>query len=136
MIVAPSRFTIANDMAEEVRSAFRRADPDLVDGADGSLGMEVMSPVDRTAEIWPATRWSDEQSYRAWHRGPEYHEAHEGIPKGLKLVPGSATVTLFEVFAGVSDKLGGLSMDIPSTTPAAGRFAAFPKPGVKTQSPR
>jgi heme-degrading monooxygenase HmoA len=46
------------------------------------------------------TRWSDEQSYRAWHRGHEYHEAHKGIPKGLKLVPGSAEVTLFEVFAG------------------------------------
>lgn len=99
MIVALSRFTIANDMAEEVRSAFRRR-PHLVDGADGFLGMEVMSPVDRTAEIWLVTRWSDEQSYRAWHCGHEYHEAHKGIPKGLKLVPGSATVTLFEVFAG------------------------------------
>jgi len=99
MIVALSRFTIANDMVEEVRSAFGRR-PHLVDGAAGFLGIEVMSPLDRTAEIWLVTRWSDEQSYHAWHRGHAYHEAHKGIPKGLKLVPGSAAVTLFEVFAG------------------------------------
>lgn len=99
MIVVLSRFIIANGMAEEVRSAFGRR-PHLVDRASGFLGMEVMSPIDRTAEIWLVTRWSDEQSYRAWHRGHEYHEAHKGIPKGLKLVPGSAEVTLFEVFAG------------------------------------
>ncbi len=99
MIVALSRFTIANGMAEEVRAAFGRR-PHLVDSAFGFLGMEVMSPVGRTAEIWLVTRWSDEESYRAWHRGHEYHEAHKGIPKGLKLAPGSASVTLFEVFAG------------------------------------
>jgi heme-degrading monooxygenase HmoA len=98
MIIALSRFTVANDMVEEVRAAFGRR-PHLVDSAAGFLGMEVMSPVDRTAEIWLVTRWSDEQSYRAWHRGHEYHEAHKGIPKGLKLAPGSASVTLFEIFA-------------------------------------
>ena len=98
MIVALSRFIIANGLVEEVRSAFGHR-PHLVDSAPGFLGMEVMSPVDRNAEIWLVTRWSDEQSYRAWHRGHEYHEAHKGIPKGLKLVPGSAGVTLFEVFA-------------------------------------
>jgi heme-degrading monooxygenase HmoA len=98
MIVALSRFTIANDMVEEMRSAFGRR-PHLVDSAPGFLGMEIMSPVDRAAEMWLVTRWSDEQSYRAWHRGHEYHEAHKGIPRGLKLVPGSASVTLLEVFA-------------------------------------
>jgi len=98
MIVALSRFTIANDMSSEVREAFRKR-PHLVDGAPGFLGMEVMSPVGETAEIWLVTRWFDEQSYRNWHRGHDYHESHKGIPRGLKLVPGSAEVRLFEVFA-------------------------------------
>ena len=98
MIVALSRFTIANDMANEVRDAFRKR-PHLVDGAPGFLGMEVMSPVGATAEIWLVTRWDDEQSYRNWHRGHEYHDSHKNIPKGLKLVRGSAEVRLFKVFA-------------------------------------
>jgi heme-degrading monooxygenase HmoA len=98
MIVALSRFTIANDMVEQVRTAFCQR-PHLVDAASGFLGMEVMSPFDKRAEIWLVTRWVDEPSYRSWHRGHEYHEAHKGIPKGLKLVPGSAEVQLFEIFA-------------------------------------
>jgi len=98
MIVALSRFTIANGMTEEVRAAFR-ARPHLVDDAPGFLGMEVMSPLDDHAEIWLVTRWRDEVSYHAWHRGHDYHEAHKGIPKGLKLVPGSTRIQLFEVFA-------------------------------------
>jgi heme-degrading monooxygenase HmoA len=61
--------------------------------------MEVMSPVGNPEEIWLVTRWSDEQSYRTWHRGHEYHESHKGIPKGLRLVPGSTVVRLFDVFA-------------------------------------
>jgi heme-degrading monooxygenase HmoA len=98
MFVALSRFTIANDMVDEVRAAFRdRAH--LVDHAPGFVGMEVMCPVGDRTEIWLVTHWLDEQSYRSWHRGHEYHESHKGIPKGLKLVPGSAGVQLFEVFA-------------------------------------
>lgn len=98
MFVALSRFTIANDKVDEVRIAFR-ARPHLVDHAPGFQSMEVMCPVSNQAEIWLVTRWLDEQSYRNWHRGHEYHESHKGIPKGLKLVPGSAEVLLFEVFA-------------------------------------
>lgn len=98
MFVALSRFTIANNMADEVRTAFRNR-PHLVDGAPGFIGMEVMSPLGNPAEIWLLTRWNDEQNYRNWHRGHEYHESHKGIPKGLKLVPGSAVVQLFEVFS-------------------------------------
>jgi heme-degrading monooxygenase HmoA len=98
MIVALSRFTIANDMSEDVRLAFRNR-PHLVDGADGFLGMEVMSPVDSPAEVWLVTRWRDEQAYRERHKGHLYHDSHKGIPKGLKLVRGSASVKLFDVFA-------------------------------------
>lgn len=98
MIVALSRFTIANDMVEDVREAFRRR-LHLVDDVAGFLGMEVMSPLGHPAEVWLLTRWSDEASYRTWHRGHEYHESHKGIPKGLKLVPGSTEIRLLEVFA-------------------------------------
>jgi heme-degrading monooxygenase HmoA len=98
MIVALSRFTIANEMSDEVRAAFRSR-PHLVDDAPGFLGLEVMSPVDARAEIWLVTRWRDEQAYRTWHRGHQYHDSHKGIPKGLKLVQGSASVQIFEVFA-------------------------------------
>jgi hypothetical protein len=61
--------------------------------------MEVMSPVGNPAEVWLVTRWRDEQSYRSWHRGHGYCGSHKGIPKGLKLVPGSAEVHLLEVYA-------------------------------------
>jgi heme-degrading monooxygenase HmoA len=98
VFVALSRFTIANNMADEVRHAFQNR-PHLVDNAPGFVGMEVMSPLDHAEEIWLLTRWNDEQSYRNWHRGHEYHESHKDIPKGLKLVPGSAAVQLFEVFS-------------------------------------
>lgn len=97
MFVALSRFTIANDKSDEVRAAFQER-PHLVDDAPGFLGMEVMSPIDSRAEIWLVTRWRDEPSYRGWHRSHEYHELHKGIPKGLKLVPGSVTLRLFDVF--------------------------------------
>jgi heme-degrading monooxygenase HmoA len=98
MFVALSRFTIRNDMAEAVRTAFRER-PHLVDSVPGFLRMEVMSPVDAPDEIWLFTHWTDEPSYHAWHRSHAYHEAHKSIPKGLKLVPKSTQIRLFEVFA-------------------------------------
>ena len=98
MFVALSRFTIANDKTDDVRSAFLDR-PHLVDTAPGYLGMEVMSSVDNRAEVWLVTRWRDEQSYHTWHRSHEYHDLHRGIPKGLKLVHGSANVRFFEIFA-------------------------------------
>jgi len=98
MFVALRRFTIANEKADELRSAFLQH-PHLVYTVEGFLGMDVMSPIDNPAEIWLVTRWCDEQSYHNWHRSHQYHESHKGIPKGLKLVPGTAIVRLFQVFA-------------------------------------
>lgn len=98
MFVALSRFTIRNDMADEVRHAFK-ARPHLVDSEQGFLGMQVMSPLENTAEIWLVTRWTDEQSYRTWHKSHSYHESHSGIPKGLKLVPKSVEIRFFDLFA-------------------------------------
>jgi heme-degrading monooxygenase HmoA len=98
MFVALSRFTVGNGMDREVRAAFS-ARPHLVDEVLGFLGMQVMSPVENAAEIWLITRWVDEQSYLIWHKSHAYHASHSGIPKGLKLVPRSAEIRFFELFA-------------------------------------
>ncbi|MEA2692347.1 MAG: hypothetical protein QOJ16_1734 [Acidobacteriota bacterium] len=92
--VALSRFTIANGMEAEVQKAFRER-PHQVDGVPGFVRMEVLVPIDAPEEVWLFTWWSDEASYRTWHRGHEYRDAHRGIPRGLKLVPGSASVRGF-----------------------------------------
>ncbi|MEW5769984.1 MAG: antibiotic biosynthesis monooxygenase family protein [Pseudomonadota bacterium] len=98
MVVVISRFTIANDMVAQVRDAFRNR-PHLVDAAPGFMHMAVMSEPDKPEEIWLTTHWEDESSYRNWHRSHAYHESHQGIPKGLKLVPEHTEVRLYEVFA-------------------------------------
>jgi heme oxygenase (mycobilin-producing) len=98
MFVALSRFIVASDKSDAVQAAFRNR-PHLVDHAPGFLSMQVMCPIDGPDEVWLVTHWRNEESYRTWHRSHEYHEAHKGIPKGLKLVPGSANVRCFEVFA-------------------------------------
>ena len=92
---ALSRFVIANGMEAEVKAAFRGR-PHRVDGASGFLRMDVLSPLDAPGEIWIMTYWTDAESYRAWHRSHVYHEAHKGIPRGLKLVPGEAKLREFE----------------------------------------
>lgn len=95
--VALSRFVIKNEMREAVRNAFL-ARPHLVDDAPGFVRMDVLSPVENPQEIWLLTFWTDENSFRSWHRSHKYHESHKGIPKGLKLVPKSVELRFFEHF--------------------------------------
>jgi heme-degrading monooxygenase HmoA len=94
--IALSRFTIANGMADQVKDAFINR-PHLVDTARGFLRMQVITPSDDPREIWLFTYWRDEASFKAWHRSHLYHDAHRGIPKGLKLVPKSASLRCFEL---------------------------------------
>lgn len=98
MFAAISRFVVANDLAAPVKEAFLHR-PHLVDSAPGFVRMDVISPLDNPDEIWLMTFWSDEQSFRVWHRSHAYRESHKNIPKGIKLVPGSAEVRLFEYVA-------------------------------------
>ncbi len=93
-----SRFVVANDMDADVKRAFVLR-PHLVDGAAGFVRMDVLSPEDMPNEIWLMTYWADIASYRTWHKSHAYHESHAGIPKGLKLVPGSATLRIFNLIA-------------------------------------
>jgi len=92
--VVLSRFTAAK-MADEAKQAFRQR-PHRVDSAPGFVRMEVLSPCDCPNEFWLFTYWKDEPSYRAWHHSHLYKESHEGIPKGLRLVPKSVSIRLFE----------------------------------------
>ena len=90
-----SRFAIANGMESEVREAFR-ARPRKVDSVDGFIRMEVLSPRDAPEEIWLLTYWRDEPSFHAWHRSHLYSESHAGIPRGLKLKPGSTSIRFLD----------------------------------------
>lgn len=92
--VALSRFTVAH-MSDQVKQAFQMR-PHRVDDATGFLRMEVLSPCDAPDEIWLFTYWKDEPSYRAWHHSHLYKESHQGIPKGLRLVPKSVSIRFFE----------------------------------------
>jgi heme-degrading monooxygenase HmoA len=91
MFVAMSRFRIANGMAAAVQEAFRNR-PHLVDEAPGFIRMDVISARECPGDIRLITFWVDEASYRVWHDSHAYHESHAGIPKGLKLVPGSVAI--------------------------------------------
>jgi heme oxygenase (mycobilin-producing) len=93
-----SRFVVANDMAAAVKEAFLLR-PHLVDSAPGFVRMDVLSSEDTPNELWLMTYWTDVASYRTWHTSHAYHESHAGIPKGLKLVPGSATLRIFNLIA-------------------------------------
>lgn len=98
MFIALSTFTIANDMAPEVKEAFINR-PHLVDAAPGFQKMEVFCPQDNPNEIWLMTYWADESSYQVWHKSHLYHDSHKGIPKGLKLVPRSAQIRFFSLIS-------------------------------------
>jgi heme-degrading monooxygenase HmoA len=98
MFVALSCFVVANGLTPEVKQAFVDR-PHLVDAAPGFVRMDVLSPVDHPDEIWLITYWTDQASYRQWHRSHLYQESHHGIPEGLKLVPRSARLRYFEYVA-------------------------------------
>lgn len=93
--VALSRFTVVNGMTAEVRQAFVDR-PHLVDSAPGFVRMEVLTPKDAPDEFWLLTWWTDEESFHTWHRSHLHHEAHRGIPKGLRLDPKATRLRYFE----------------------------------------
>ena len=95
MFIALSQFTVANDMAAEVKNAFVGR-PHLVEEAAGFIRLEVISPLDNKDEIWLLTYWRDEESFKTWHHSHLYHDSHKEIAKGLKLVPKSARFRFFE----------------------------------------
>lgn len=99
MFVVLSKFVVANGMEEAVAQAFRDR-PRQVEQVPGFIRMEVLNPSGRTAEFWLMTWWTDEASFRGWHKSHLYHEAHRGVPKGLKLLPEE---TLMRTFSAVCE---------------------------------
>ena len=93
MFVALSSFEITNGMEAEVKLAFINR-PKLVEGHNGFIKMEVLSPVENGAEIWLLTHWQDEECFRLWHKD-HLKASHKGIPVGLKLVPHSFKLRFF-----------------------------------------
>jgi signal transduction histidine kinase/heme-degrading monooxygenase HmoA len=84
MILAVSRFRVANGMEAAVREAFVRR-PHMVDGVPGFLGMETFTGREDPTIFYLVTRWSDSSSFQRWHHSPGHHQSHRFIPKGLKL---------------------------------------------------
>jgi heme-degrading monooxygenase HmoA len=98
MILALSHFTLAGDMVDDVRAAFLQR-PHHVDQAPGFIRMEVVSPLDQPREFWLLTWWQTAADFETWHRSHAFHDSHAGIPKGLKLVPKSTEIRVFELVA-------------------------------------
>jgi len=86
MIAGLSRFKVANGFEAQVKEAFLHR-PHLVDHVPGFLGMETFTEEKDGTAFYLLTRWTDAESFRAWHASPAHHASHRGIPKGLKLDP-------------------------------------------------
>jgi heme-degrading monooxygenase HmoA len=86
MIAGLSRFKVANGFEAQVKDAFLHR-PHLVDHVPGFLGMETFTEEKDGTAFYLLTRWTDAESFRAWHASPAHHASHRGIPKGLKLDP-------------------------------------------------
>jgi len=97
--VSISRFRVRNGMEPEVATAFRGR-PHLVEEAPGFVRMDVLSPADDAAEFWLITYWSDEESFRTWHRSHEFRDSHAGIPRGLRLDAAATELRAFRYVSG------------------------------------
>jgi heme-degrading monooxygenase HmoA len=95
MFVALSKFVVANDMLMPLKEAFQNR-PHKVDTAPGFVRLDVLSPEENPKEVWLITYWSDRHFFEDWHKSHLYRESHSGIPKGLKLVPGSWKLSFLE----------------------------------------
>jgi signal transduction histidine kinase/heme-degrading monooxygenase HmoA len=84
MIVAMSTFRVADGMATQVAEAFQKR-PRLVDRAPGFLGMETFTSTKDEAVFHLVTRWTDADSFHAWHRSAAHDQSSQFIPKGLEL---------------------------------------------------
>jgi heme oxygenase (mycobilin-producing) len=95
MILALSRFKVANGLEDSVARAFLDR-PRLVEQAEGFLGMEVFTDRSDASIFYLSTRWTTESAFRQWHASPAHHASHRGIPKGLKLDPTFTELVILE----------------------------------------
>jgi heme oxygenase (mycobilin-producing) len=95
MILALSRFKVANGMEESVALAFLNR-PRLVENAEGFVSLEVFTDSSDPSVFYLSTRWTNETAFREWHSSKAHHASHQGIPKGLKLDPGFTQLVILE----------------------------------------
>lgn len=103
MILAISRFRIANEMEGEVTEAFLQR-PRLVNTVPGLLGRETFTDPNDPSIFFLVTRWTDEGSFQNWHKNPNHDAAHRFIPQGLKLESSFTLVTLMDRLPGAADQ--------------------------------
>jgi len=80
-------------LEEEVRTAFLNR-PRLVEKARGFCGLDVLTDSSDPSVFLLLTRWTDEESFRVWHRSEEHHQSHGLIPQGLKLDASFTSLTI------------------------------------------
>lgn len=97
MFTVISTFEILNGMENEVKQAFIKR-PGLVEKYEGFVGLDVLSPLENSSQVWLITHWTDEESFKTWHK-KHLKDSHAGIPKGLKLVPHSFKLRFFNHIA-------------------------------------
>lgn len=122
MIVALSRFRVRNGFDAEVQAAFL-ARPRLVDAVPGFLGLETCTDAADGSLFYLVTRWTDRRAFEAWHGSAAHHQAHTGIPKGLKLDPTFTQVTVMQRI-GAPDGVPTMEELTADASPVLARYLA------------
>jgi heme-degrading monooxygenase HmoA len=94
-MLAISRFRVVNGLEQKVRQAFQER-PHLVEQAPGFRGMNVFTETGDPRTFLLITRWTDLESYRAWHSSEAHDLSHSGIPSGLKLDATQTQLTFWD----------------------------------------
>jgi diguanylate cyclase (GGDEF)-like protein len=93
VVTVISRFRVRNGLQEEVCRAFLNR-PRLVEKAAGFRGIEVLTDAADPSVFLLLTRWTDEESFRAWHHSEAHRQSHEQMPQGLKLDSSFTSLTI------------------------------------------
>jgi heme-degrading monooxygenase HmoA len=78
VVTAISRFRVFNGLQQEVRQAFLDR-PRLVEKAARFRGLSVLTDASDPAMFLLITKWTDVESFRAWHRSEAHHQSQTGI---------------------------------------------------------
>jgi diguanylate cyclase (GGDEF)-like protein len=93
MVTVISRFRVRNGLEEEVSRAFLDR-PRLVEKAAGFCGLDVLTDAANPSVFLLLTRWTDESSFKVWHRSEAHHQSHALMPQGLKLDAAYTSLTI------------------------------------------
>jgi len=80
-IVRINAITVSPGSGDELARRFA-ARAGAVDNAPGFEGFELLRPSDGRDTWLVVTRWSDEESFRAWTQSPAFAHGHQGASTG------------------------------------------------------